>query len=154
MASTCRGCCALTERTQLKCTIMALWAKVNYDALVKAGKLGETVFFMRSGFTGYQKYSTAIWAGDQNVDWSLDDGLASVIPAALSLGMSGYGIHTSDIGGYTTLYGMKRTKELFQSWTDFAIFTPIMRTHGETGPGTIGNLIPMKRRFPILPGLP
>ena len=113
----------------------ALWAKVNYDALVKAGKLGETVFFMRSGFTGSQKYSTAIWAGDQNVDWSLDDGLASVIPAALSLGMSGYGIHTSDIGGYTTLYGMKRTKELFQRWTDFAIFTPIMRTHEGNRPG-------------------
>lgn len=106
-----------------------LWAKVNRDALIKSGKLGEIVFFMRAGFTGSQKYSTVIWAGDQNVDWSLDDGLASVIPAALSLGMSGYGIHTSDIGGYTALYGMRRTKELFQRWTDFAIFTPIMRTH-------------------------
>lgn len=107
----------------------ALWARVNHAALVKADKLGRTMFFMRAGFTGSQRYSTAIWAGDQNVDWSLDDGLASVIPAALSLGMSGYGIHTSDIGGYTTLYGMKRTKELFQRWTDFAVFTPIMRTH-------------------------
>ena len=106
-----------------------LWAKVNHTALVKAGKLGEIVFFMRAGFSGSQKYATAIWAGDQNVDWSLDDGLASVIPAALSLGMSGYGIHSSDIGGYTTLYGMKRTKELFQRWTELAIFTPIMRTH-------------------------
>lgn len=29
------------------------------------------------------------WAGDQNVDYSIADGLPSVIPAALSLGMSG-----------------------------------------------------------------
>ena len=29
------------------------------------------------------------WAGDQNVDFSYADGIASVIPAALSLGMSG-----------------------------------------------------------------
>ena len=40
---------------------------------------------MRAGSTGSQKYSTMMWAGDQNVDWSLDDGLASVVPAALSL---------------------------------------------------------------------
>ncbi len=44
-----------------------------------------------------------MWAGDQNVDWSLDDGLASVVPAALSLAMTGHGLHHSDIGGYTTL---------------------------------------------------
>ena len=107
----------------------ALWAKVNYDALVKSDRLGKAVFFMRAGYTGSQKYATMVWAGDQNVDWSLDDGLASVITAALSLGMSGYGIHTSDIGGYTTLYGMHRTKELFQRWAEFGIFTPVMRTH-------------------------
>ena len=84
---------------------------------------------MRAGGTGSQKYSTMMWAGDQNVDWSLDDGLASVIPAALSLGMTGCGLHHSDIGGYTTLFGMKRTKELFMRWAEMAAFTPVMRTH-------------------------
>lgn len=44
---------------------------------------------MRAGHTDSSKYTISAWAGDQNVDWSLDDGLASVIPAALSLGMSG-----------------------------------------------------------------
>ncbi len=55
---------------------------------------------MRAGYTG-GKYSTMMWAGDQNVDWSLD-GLASVVPAALSLAMTGHGLHHSDIGGFTT----------------------------------------------------
>ena len=35
----------------------------------------------------------------------------------------------SDIGGYTTLHGLKRTKELFMRWTEMATFTPVMRTH-------------------------
>ncbi|MFW5387165.1 alpha-glucosidase [Yersinia sp. 2542 StPb PI] len=107
----------------------ALWAKCNYDALVETGKLGEILFFMRAGYTGSQKYSVMMWAGDQNVDWSLDDGLASVIPAALSLAMTGHGLHHSDIGGYTTLFEMKRSKELLMRWCEFCAFTPLMRTH-------------------------
>ncbi|CAD8121892.1 unnamed protein product [Paramecium sonneborni] len=106
-----------------------LWARINYEAVLETGKLNDVVYFMRAGYTGSQNYSTAMWAGDQNVDWSLDDGLASVIPAALSLGMCGHGIHHSDIGGYTTLFEMKRTKELFMRWAEMAAFTPIMRTH-------------------------
>ena len=107
----------------------ALWAKCNYDALVETDKLGEVLFFMRAGYTGSQKYSVMMWAGDQNVDWSLDDGLASVIPAALSLAMTGHGLHHSDIGGYTTLFDMKRSKELLMRWCEFCAFTPLMRTH-------------------------
>lgn len=113
----------------------ALWAKCNYEALEETGKLGEVLFFMRAGYTGSQKYSTMMWAGDQNVDWSLDDGLASVVPAALSLGMSGHGLHHSDIGGYTTLFEMKRSKELLLRWCDFSAFTPMMRTHEGNRPG-------------------
>lgn len=107
----------------------AMWAKCNYEALEESGNLGEALYFMRAGYSGSQKYSTMMWAGDQNVDWSLDDGLASVIPAALSLAMSGCGLHHSDVGGYTTLYGMKRSKELLLRWCDFNTFTVMMRTH-------------------------
>ncbi|PHI29445.1 Alpha-xylosidase [Budvicia aquatica] len=113
----------------------ALWAKCNYEALQETGKLGEILFFMRAGYTHSQKYSVMMWAGDQNVDWSLDDGLASVVPAALSLAMSGHGLHHSDIGGYTTLFEMKRTKELLLRWCDFCAFTPMMRTHEGNRPG-------------------
>ncbi|MFC4547334.1 alpha-glucosidase [Paenactinomyces guangxiensis] len=106
-----------------------IWAKINYEAVKEAGKLGEVVYFMRAGYTGTQKYCTLLWAGDQSVDWSLDDGLASVIPAALSTGIIGCGLHHSDIGGYTSLHGNKRSKELFQRWAEMAAFTPVMRTH-------------------------
>jgi alpha-glucosidase len=70
-----------------------------------------------------------MWAGDQNVDWSEDDGLPSVITAALSLGLSGHGLHHSDLGGYTTLYDMARSKELFMRWAELSTFTVLMRNH-------------------------
>lgn len=57
----------------------ALWAKCSYEAPEETGKLGEDqLFFMRAG-SPVAKYSTMMWAGDQNVDWSLDDGTASVV---------------------------------------------------------------------------
>ena len=106
-----------------------LWAKCNREAVEEAGLMGDCVFFMRSGFSGSGRYSTFLWAGDQCVDWSDDDGLPSVITAALTAGMSGFGLHGSDAGGYTSLFGLRRSKELLLRWLEFAAFTPIMRTH-------------------------
>ncbi len=111
------------------------WAKVNYEAIAEKDKTNDIYFFMRAGAAGMQGYCHSLWAGDQSVDWSMDDGLASVIPAALSSGLMGNGLHHSDIGGYTTLHGMKRTKELFMRWTEMAAFTPVMRTHEGNRPG-------------------
>ena len=113
----------------------ALWARANREAVDEAGASGEIVYFMRAGWTGSQRWCPMMWAGDQNVDWSADDGLPSVIPAALSLAMSGHGLHHSDIGGYTTLFILRRSKELFQRWTELAVFTPFMRSHEGNRPG-------------------
>lgn len=109
----------------------SIWARINREAVdeSKHANKDEIVYFMRAGYTGSQKYCPLMWAGDQNVDWSKDDGLPSVIPSALSLAMCGMGLHHSDLGGYTTLFGMKRTKELFMRWAEFSAFTPCMRTH-------------------------
>lgn len=114
----------------------ALWAKCNYDAVVESGKLGEIVYFMRAGGIGSQKYCTLLWAGDQSVDFSIHDGLASVICGALSAGMTGCGLSHSDIGGYTSLFENTRNKELFLRWSEMAMFTPVMRTHEGNRPDT------------------
>mgnify|MGYP001009170795 CR=1 FL=1 len=107
----------------------AMWARVCHEAVAEAGKSSDIVYFMRAGAAGSQRWCPNMWAGDQNVDWSEDDGLPSVITAALSLSVCGHGVHHSDIGGYTTLFGMKRTKELFLRWAEFSAFTPMMRSH-------------------------
>jgi alpha-glucosidase len=113
-----------------------IWAKINREAIdeyknEQDNQLSnnDIVFFSRAGYTGTSKFSPIIWAGDQNVNWSMNDGLSSVIPAGISLGFSGIGIHHSDIGGYTTVAWLKRTKELFMRWSEQAVFSPIMRTH-------------------------
>lgn len=106
-----------------------LWAKCNYEAVEESGKLGEIVYFMRAGGIGSQKYCTLMWAGDQSVDFSLHDGLASTIPASLSLGLLGNGLTHFDIGAYTSLFGNKRTEELMLRYLEYAVFTPYMRTH-------------------------
>jgi len=113
----------------------AMWARVCYEAVAEAGKLEDVVWFMRAGATGSQRWCPNMWAGDQNVDWSEDDGLPSVITAALSLSVCGHGVHHSDIGGYTTLFGMKRTRELLLRWAELAAFTPMMRSHEGNRPG-------------------
>ena len=106
-----------------------LWAKVNADAVEGAGRRGDALFFMRAGYTGVQGHCPLLWAGDQSVDFSRHDGLQTVICAALSSGLLGNAYHHSDIGGYTSLFGNRRTPELFQRWAEMAAFTPVMRTH-------------------------
>ncbi|MBP3216962.1 MAG: alpha-glucosidase, partial [Lachnospiraceae bacterium] len=107
----------------------AIWAKLNREAVEECGKLGEVFFFTRAGFTQTIRYSTMMWNGDQHVDWSIDDGIGSVIPAALSLAMSGYGVSHSDVGGYTTMQQMTREKELLMRWEEMNVFSPLMRSH-------------------------
>jgi alpha-glucosidase len=106
-----------------------LWAKCNYEAVKESGKLGEIFYFMRAGAHGSQKYSTSLWAGDQSVNWERHDGIASVIPSALSTGIIGNPFTHSDIGGYTSLHGNIRTEELFNRWLEMNVFTSYMRTH-------------------------
>jgi len=106
-----------------------LWAEVNAKAVASRGRTGEAVFFMRSGFTGAQKFCPWLWAGDQSVDFSRHDGLVTVICAALSSGLLGNAYHHSDIGGYTSLFGNLRTPELVMRWSEMAAFTPVMRSH-------------------------
>lgn len=105
------------------------WAKVNADAVASRGKSGETLWFMRAGFTGVQQYCPLLWAGDQSVDFSRHDGIGTVITAALSAGLVGNAFSHSDVGGYTSLHGNVRTAELMFRWYELGAFTPVMRTH-------------------------
>lgn len=106
-----------------------LWAECNYQAVKESGKLGEIFYFMRAGAHGSQHFATSLWCGDQSVNWEIHDGISSVIPSSLSTGIIGNPYTHSDIGGYTSLHGNIRTKELFDRWFEMNVFTAIMRTH-------------------------
>lgn len=108
------------------------WAKLNAEAVKESNS--NAIFFMRAGYLGTTKYVPIYWAGDQNVDWSKSDGLPSVIPAMLSTGICGVKLFHFDIGGYTSMWWLKRTPELFMRWAEAAAFSPIMRTHQTNRP--------------------
>jgi len=106
-----------------------LWAELNARAVAEAGRTGDALFFMRSGFSGAPRYCPLLWGGDQSVDFSRHDGLASAICAALSSGLVGQPYHHTDVGGYMSLYGNRRTPEVLMRWAEMAAFTALMRTH-------------------------
>jgi sulfoquinovosidase len=102
------------------------WQRVNREAMEEARPDGDWVVFGRSGFTGVQGASQIHWVGDQEVDFSTTDGLPTVVPALLNLGLSGIPFTTHDIGGFS---GRPRGKEVFLRWTELGAFTAIFRTH-------------------------
>jgi len=87
---------------------------------------GDYAVFSRSGWTGIQGHAQIVWIGDQEATWTIHDGLPTVVPAMLSLGLAGIPYVTHDIAGFS---GGPSTKELFLRWTELGAFTPIMRTH-------------------------
>jgi alpha-glucosidase len=102
------------------------WHKVNREALETAYPDGDFVLLTRSGFTGEHRVAQVVWAGDQEADWSRTDGLPTVVPAGLTLGLSGIPFFTHDVAGFS---GGPSDGELFRRWTELGAFSPIMRTH-------------------------
>ena len=114
------------------------WAKVNREAIIEAGQEGETWFFTRSGALRTPSFTTAMWLGDQDVNWGENDGITSALKGMLSSGFSGFSISHSDTGGYTSFQspllepfkeGFSRSKELLMRWLEMNAFTAILRTH-------------------------
>ena len=105
------------------------WHAIVREALDQVRPDGDWVSFGRSGYTGVHAHSMIHWIGDQETDWSETDGLPTVVPAMLNLGLSGIPFVTHDIAGFSGTVAMPSTKELYMRWTELGAFTPIMRTH-------------------------
>jgi alpha-glucosidase len=104
------------------------WHRVNREALEQARPNGDWVMFARSGFTGVQGVAQIHWVGDQQTDWGELDGLPTVTPALLNLGLAGQPFVSLDIAGFSVGAGQS-TRELYMRWTELGAFAPVMRTH-------------------------
>jgi alpha-glucosidase len=102
------------------------WQRLTREVMDEVRPAGDWVMFARAGWPGVQAVSQIHWIGDQEADWSEYDGLPTVVPALINLGLSGVPIVTHDIAGFS---GGPSSKELWQRWTELGAFTPIMRTH-------------------------
>ncbi|MCA9629288.1 MAG: hypothetical protein KC766_16555, partial [Myxococcales bacterium] len=102
------------------------WHRLWREVMDEERPDGDFAVFGRSGYAGVQQVSQIHWIGDQECDFKPTDGLPTVVPAMLNLGLSGVPYVTHDIAGFS---GGPSTKELFMRWTELGAFTPIMRTH-------------------------
>ena len=103
-----------------------VWQSLTRDVMEELRPDGDWLMFARSGWTGVQSQAQVHWVGDQEADWSETDGLPTVVPAMITLGLSGQPFATHDIAGFS---GGPSTKELYLRWTELGAFSPFMRTH-------------------------
>ena len=92
------------------------------------------VLFARSGFAGSQAYP-GYWCGDNQPNFSVANGLPSVIIAGQSAAASGFSIWGHDIGGYADSNYESDPSNLFMRWTQFGALSPIMQMHRQVGSG-------------------
>ncbi len=94
------------------------------------------ILFSRSGFNGTGAFPGG-WPGDNQPNYTQDNGLQSVITAGCSAAMSGFSIWGHDIGGYQNANFTTDPADLFMRWTQFGAFTPIMQMHRQVDPSNL-----------------
>ncbi len=104
------------------------WARLNREAIEETGNEGKLAFFSRTAFTNSNQHATLYWAGNQTTYWQKNGGLASVVPALLSSGISGMSVNHAEVGGFSNLI-LDRDPELLIRSIELCAFTPIFRTY-------------------------
>lgn len=113
----------------------SLWAQFQNEVVKDFGLQAEALIFHRSAAMGSNRYMNLFWAGDQTVDWGLNDGIKSVVPIMVHMGLSGYAHQHSDVGGYTDIltyvsFNVSRTAELLGRWGELAaVSSSVFRSH-------------------------
>lgn len=105
------------------------WAKLNQEVMLERTDGVQRLFFSRAGWVGSNKVTPVVWAGDQRTSFQKDDGLVTVVPMGINLGLAGVNTYAHDIAGYQSNTNPPSTKELFFRWTSLGALTPVMRTH-------------------------
>lgn len=105
---------------QLHNEYSVLYARAIDELLDEEGADG--ILWARSGSLGQQRHP-ALWAGDQAATW---EQLRTLIPAGLSVGLSGMPFWGHDIGGYAG----QPSPELYIRWLQLGTLSPMMQYHG------------------------
>lgn len=108
------------------------WAKLNAEVMAERTDGRQRVFFSRAGWLGSTAFTPVVWAGDQRTSFGKDDGLYTIIPLGLNLGLGGVSTYGHDIAGYQSATNLPSTRELFFRWTSLGALSPVMRTHHGT----------------------
>lgn len=99
-----------------------LYNKVVFDVLVDKLGRNEAAVFARSATTGGQKFPVH-WGGDCYADY---ESMAESLRGGLSLGLSGFGFWSHDIGGFENTAPV----HVFKRWLAFGLLSSHSRLHG------------------------
>lgn len=125
--------------TALSCSNIypKMYSQAFYDGM-KASGFKNFVNLERCAWVGSQKYNQVLWNGDVQSSWEC---LQDSIVEGLNIGLAGIPWWTTDIGGF--MYGNPNDPafvELLERWFEFAVFSPILRLHGDRDPHDIPPL--------------
>jgi len=101
-----------------------LYNKEVFELLERKRGKGEAVLFARAGTTGGQRFPLH-WGGDCE---STFEAMAETLRGGLSLGLSGFGFWSHDIGGFEGT----PNAALFKRWLAFGLLSSHSRLHGST----------------------
>ncbi|MDB1089818.1 alpha-xylosidase [Streptomyces sp. ACA25] len=99
-----------------------LYNETVFEVLTGDRGEGDAVLFARSATTGGQKFPVH-WGGDCE---STFGAMAESLRGGLSLGLSGFGFWSHDIGGFEGT----PTPEVFKRWVQFGLLSSHSRLHG------------------------
>lgn len=99
-----------------------LYNKVVHDVLVEARGKHDAVLFARSAAAGAQQFPVH-WGGDCN---STYESMAESLRGGLSLGLSGFGFWSHDIGGFENT----APAHIYKRWCAFGLLSSHSRLHG------------------------
>ena len=114
-----------------------MFSRAFYEEMAKQNK-GPVVNLLRSAWAGSQKYGNVIWSGDIP---STFEAFADQIQGGLNMGLAGIPWWTTDIGGFMTDdVNDPDFRQLLIRWYQFAVYSPVLRMHGDRGPYNIPPL--------------
>ncbi len=99
-----------------------LYNRTVFEAVEQERGVGEAVLFARSATVGGQKFPVH-WGGDCESTYV---SMAESLRGGLSLGLSGFGFWSHDIGGFEG----PPSPEMFKRWFLFGMFSSHARLHG------------------------
>ena len=113
------------------------YSRAIYDNMIKDGRKNP-VNLLRSGWAGSQKYGNVIWSGDVP---STFESFRDQLQCGLNMGLAGIPWWTTDIGGFMTDdVNDPSFRQLLIRWYEFAVYTAVLRMHGDRGPYDIPPL--------------
>lgn len=112
------------------------YSRVFYDAMKPLGK--PVVNLLRCAWAGSQKYGNVVWSGDVP---STFEAFYDQLQCGLNMGLAGISWWTTDVGGFMTDdVNDPDFRQLLIRWYQFAVYSAVLRMHGDRGPYNIPPL--------------